>query len=1010
MNSDTLEAAIHARGQAFFDAIGDETPSVFNKGWWTGKVMDACMHNEEFKVQLFRFIDVLPYLTTEQSLGRHIKEYFSRGESIPSVLKWGIKGMGLGGRVALKLVGRTLRKNIGMMARDFIAGATVPETVERLRKVRDDGFAFTLDLLGEATVSEAEADRYAQDYLEMLDGLKAAQADWPAIDADGSLDWGQAPRINVSLKPSALYSQSTPADVDRSVGHILDRLKPITRKVVGMGGFLCIDIEMRRLKEITQELYCRLRADPEFRDYPHLGLAVQVYLRESDQDIQRLLDWAQAEALPISIRLVKGAYWDYETVIARQRGWPDPLYTVKAEADAAFERAAEHLLRHHDLCHFACASHNVRSVSAVIEMARALGVPEERYEFQVLYGMAEPFRKALRRMVGRVRLYTPFGEMLPGMAYLMRRLLENTSNESFLRQTFVEGVERERLLQSPERVLAQAAAPAADSPAAPTPDAGEQNDLGPFCNEPFPDWTQPQARDRYRRAIDTVRSQLGKAYPLLIGGREVTTDQQVDSVNPASPDEVVGRVSQAGPAEVEAAIVAASEAFPAWRDMAPHERAGYLVRAAEAARRRIYELAAWQTLEAGKQWTEAYLDVVEAIDFLAYYAREMVRLGRPRRLGRLPGEMNEHFYQPKGLAAVIAPWNFPLAIGCGMCAAAIVAGNPTVYKPSNQTPVIGHTLAQVLVEAGLPPGVFNYVPGRGSAIGDLLVEHPRIALIAFTGSMEVGLGIIERAGRTPEGQASVKKVIAEMGGKNAILVDDDADLDEAVPAVLYAAFGYQGQKCSACSRAIVLDAIYDRFMERLIDAARSLRIGPAEDPGNTLGPVIDASAQANIRRHIQTAAEEGTVVFQGHVPDTGFYVPPTIVTGITPDHRIAQEEVFGPVLAVMRARDMDEALAWANATRFALTGGVFSRSPDHLERCRREFRVGNLYINRGCTGALVGRQPFGGFRMSGTGTKAGGPDYLLHFMDPRAVSENTMRRGFVPEAEILGHDRGQAAG
>ena len=1011
MNKDTLEAAIQARGHAFFDAIGDETPSVFNKSWWTGKVMDACMHNDEFKIQLFRFIDVLPYLTTGPSLGRHIREYFSRGEGIPSVLKWGIKGMGLGGRVAMKLVGGTLRKNIEMMARDFIVGATVPETVKRLRKVRDDGFAFTLDLLGEATVSETEADRYAQGYLEMLDGLEAAQADWPAIDADGDLDWGHAPRVNVSLKPSALYSQSTPADVDRSVGHILERLKPITRKVVGMGGFLCIDSEMRRLREITQELYRRLRGDAEFRDYPHLGLAVQVYLREADRDIQRLLDWARAETLPISIRLVKGAYWDYETVIARQHGWPDPLYTVKAQTDAAFERAAAHLLCHHDVCHLSCASHNVRSVSTVIETARALGVPEDRYEFQVLYGMAEPFRKALRRMVGRVRLYAPFGEMLPGMAYLMRRLLENTSNESFLRQTFVEGVERERLLESPERTAAQAlaagAAPAASTAAAPAPDAA---DLPPFRNDPFPDWTQPQARDPYRRAIDAIRTQLGKTYPLLIGGREVTTDERIESVNPARPDEVIGRVCQAGPAEVEAAIAAAGDAFPAWRDTAPRARAEHLLRAADAARRRLYDLAAWQTLEGGKQWSEAYLDVAEAIDFLEYYAREMIRLGPPRRLGSLPGEMNEQFYQPKGLAAVIAPWNFPLAISCGMCAAAIVAGNPTVYKPSNQTPVIGYTLAQLFAEAGLPPGVFNYVPGRGSVIGDLLVEHPRIALIAFTGSMEVGLGIIERAGRTPEGQAAVKKVIAEMGGKNAIIVDDDADLDEAVPAVLYSAFGYQGQKCSACSRVIVLDAIYDRFMERLVEAARSLRIGPAEDPGNYLGPVVDASAQASIRRYIQIATEEGTVVFQGNVPDTGFYVRPTIVTGITPECRIAQEEVFGPVLAVMRARDMDEALAWANATRFALTGGVFSRSPDHLERCRREFRVGNLYINRGCTGALVGRQPFGGFRMSGTGTKAGGTDYLLHFMDPRVVSENTMRRGFVPEAEILGPDGGQAPG
>jgi RHH-type proline utilization regulon transcriptional repressor/proline dehydrogenase/delta 1-pyrroline-5-carboxylate dehydrogenase len=365
-------------------------------------------------------------------------------------------------------------------------------------------------------------------------------------------------------------------------------------------------------------------------------------------------------------------------------------------------------------------------------------------------------------------------------------------------------------------------------------------------------------------------------------------------------------------------------------------------------------------------------------------------------MGHAPGEVNEYFYQPKGVAAVIAPWNFPLAISCGMAAAAIVTGNCVIYKPSNQTPVVGYTLLEILREAGLPPGVFNYTPGSGAVMGDYLIDHPDVALIAFTGSMEVGLRIIERAARTPEGQRSVKKVIAEMGGKNAVIVDDDADLDEAVPHIIDSAFAYQGQKCSACSRVIVLDTVYDRFIERLLAAARSVRIGPAEDPANFMGPVIDESACKSITEYIEIARKEGTLLYSSDVPDEGYYVPITIVEGITPEHRIAQEEVFGPVLAVMRARDFDQAIEWANSTRFALTGGLFSRSPRHVERCRREFRVGNLYVNRGCTGALVERQPFGGFKMSGIGSKAGGPDYLLQFMDPRTVTENTMRRGFVP--------------
>jgi RHH-type proline utilization regulon transcriptional repressor/proline dehydrogenase/delta 1-pyrroline-5-carboxylate dehydrogenase len=523
----------------------------------------------------------------------------------------------------------------------------------------------------------------------------------------------------------------------------------------------------------------------------------------------------------------------------------------------------------------------------------------------------------------------------------------------------------------------------------------------PFRNAAFPDWTDADARQAYVGALGAVRRALGRTYTLSIGGREIGTDDREPSANPADPDEIIGVVCQAGPGDVERAIAAARDAFPGWRDTSPGARADVLLTAAAAARRRIFELAAWQTLEAGKQWTEAYLDVAEAIDFLEYYAREMRRLAAPRRLGIVPGEANEYFYEPKGVAAVIAPWNFPLAISCGMSAAAIVAGNTVVYKPSRATPVVGHTLLQIFQEAGLPAGVFNYVPGRSSVMGDILVQHPQISLIAFTGSMETGLHILEAAGRTLPAQPAVKRVIAEMGGKNAVIIDDDADLDEAVPAVMRSAFGYQGQKCSACSRAIVVESIYDRFLERLLDAARSVRIGPAEDPAHFMGPVIDRSAQERILGYIGLARQEGRVVFAGEVPKgKGFYVPLTIATEVPPDHRLAQEEIFGPVLCVLRARSFDQALAWANATRFALTGGLFSRTPNHIERCRREFRVGNLYLNRGTTGAIVGRQPFGGFKMSGVGAKAGGPDYLLQFLDARVVTENTMRRGFVPFEEL----------
>ncbi|HNS22376.1 MAG TPA: L-glutamate gamma-semialdehyde dehydrogenase [Sedimentisphaerales bacterium] len=511
--------------------------------------------------------------------------------------------------------------------------------------------------------------------------------------------------------------------------------------------------------------------------------------------------------------------------------------------------------------------------------------------------------------------------------------------------------------------------------------------LPPFKNERvFPGIDDPKVREGFPLAIAQVRKQLGRTYPLYIDGREIATPNTLDSVNPANPNEIIGTVCQAGQAEAEMALCAAERALLSWRDVDPVERARYLVQAADVARRKIFEYSAWQVLEEGKQWAQAYNDLAEGIDFLEYCAREMIRLGTPQDMGSYSTESNHYFYQPKGVAVVIAPWNFPFAISCGMSAAAIVAGNPVVYKPSSQSMVVGHHLVEIFREVGLPAGVFNYVPGPGAAIGDYLVDSPKVSVIAFTGSMNVGLRIIERAGRTPQGQDSVKHVVCEMGGKNAILLDDEFDEDAAIRDVLYSAFGYQGQKCSACSRLIVHDKAYDRFVPRLVEAAKKLRIGPAEDPANYMGPVIDDKAQRTIQRYADLAAQEGRILYRSEVPQNGYYVPMTIVEGITPDHRIAQEEVFGPVLAIMRAKDFDQALQWANSTRFALTGAVFSKNREHLDRAVREFRVGNLYLNRGCVGALVKVQPFGGFKMSGGGTKAGGPDYLLHFMDPRCVT------------------------
>jgi len=598
----------------------------------------------------------------------------------------------------------------------------------------------------------------------------------------------------------------------------------------------------------------------------------------------------------------------------------------------------------------------------------------------------------LRKAGLQLRLYTPIGEMIQGMSYLVRRLLENTANESFLRQSFTEGVSKEELLRNPLELLHENPT----IPEQPEP-APEYGDKGPFHNEPCLDWTVADNRERFAAALTKVRSELPYEVPLIIGGNKVQPGTRKQSANPNLPEEIVGTVAAAGPKEAGEAVQAAAEAFPKWRSTEPRARAEYLFKAAEAARKRRCELTALQVYEVGKAWNEADADVCEAIDFLEYYGREMIRLGSPRPMGRVPGEASRLFYEPRGVAAVIAPWNFPLAISTGMTSAAIVAGNTVIYKPASQSPVTGFMLAKIFAEAKLPPGVLNFLPGPGAEIGDYLVTHPDVAMIAFTGSKEVGLRIIELAGKTPPGAAMVKNVVVEMGGKNAIIVDADADFDEAVVQIVHSAFGYQGQKCSACSRLIVLEENYDKLIVRLKAATESLQLGLPEDPKNMVGAVIDAGAKQKILDYIEIGKKEGKLLLQRECPEIGgHFVPVTIFTDIHPQDRLAQEEIFGPVLAVIKVRDFDEALQVANGTQYALTGSVFSRSPANIERARREFRVGNLYINRGCTGAIVDRHPFGGFKMSGVGSKAGGPDYLLHFMVPRNVVENTMRRGFAP--------------
>ncbi|WP_025025511.1 L-glutamate gamma-semialdehyde dehydrogenase [Caldalkalibacillus mannanilyticus] len=506
--------------------------------------------------------------------------------------------------------------------------------------------------------------------------------------------------------------------------------------------------------------------------------------------------------------------------------------------------------------------------------------------------------------------------------------------------------------------------------------------------EPFTNFKDEKNQQEFQNALQLVESQLGQDYPLIINGQRITTEEKITSVNPSKKAEVVGRVSKADQALAEQAMQAAAQTFEQWKNVPGPQRARYLFKAAAILRRRKHEFSAWLVHESGKSWAEADADTAEAIDFMEFYAREMIRLSEEQPLTRLPGEDNELYYIPLGVGVVIPPWNFPLAIMVGMTTASLVSGNTVILKPASTTPIIAAKFMEILEDAGLPAGVVNFLPGSGKEVGDYLVEHPLTRYISFTGSRDVGLRINELAAKKAPGQKWIKRVIAEMGGKDTIVVDRDADLELAATSIMYSAFGFSGQKCSACSRAVIHHEVYDEVLQLVVEKTKKLTLGDIKNLDIYMGPVIDQAAQDKILEYIEIGKTEGRLVLGGEKgSDEGYFVQPTIFADVAPDARIMQEEIFGPVVAFCKAESFDHALDIANNTEYGLTGAVFSRNRAHLEQAREEFHVGNLYFNRKCTGAIVGVHPFGGFNMSGTDSKAGGRDYLYLFTQAKLVSE-----------------------
>ncbi|PSB12071.1 L-glutamate gamma-semialdehyde dehydrogenase [Pleurocapsa sp. CCALA 161] len=957
---------------------------------WDDKVLEWTMANPGLRVQMFRFIDAIPSLQSKAEIANHFQQYMSAEEvELPGALK-GMINFSDPNSFPAQTAAATITKAVETLAYKYIAGENITEVIKTIDRLRKSGMTYTIDLLGEAVITEAEATDYLQRYLDLIEQLTQKAQSWRRQEGIDLADGEEISQVQVSVKLTAFYSQFDPLNPIGSKTKVCDRLRILLRKAAELGAAIHFDMEQYRYKDLTLQILKELLMEDEFRTRTDLGITLQAYLRDSYADLEGIIQWAKERGHPLTVRLVKGAYWDQETIKSLQNHWEQPVYNQKEATDLNYERMTQLLLENHEYLYAAIGSHNVRSQALACAIAETLKIPPRRFEMQVLYGMGDKLAQALVKRGHRVRVYSPYGNLLPGMAYLIRRLLENTANSSFIRQNDEEKPIEE--LIAPPVVDESRGVSLKDSLRI---ERNAPTENTQFIYAPDTDYADTNLRLKAEQALAQVKQELGKTYQPLINGEYIEADNYLDSVNPCRASELVGKVGQISVEQAQQAMEAAKAAFKSWKNTPASVRANILRKAADLMEQRRHELNAWICLEVGKIIPQADGEVSEAIDFCRYYAAEMERLDAGKNYD-IAGENNRYFYQPKGIAVVISPWNFPFAIATGMTVAALVTGNCTLLKPAATSAIIAAKLTEILVEAGIPAGVFQYVPGKGSQVGTYLVQHKDTHVIAFTGSREVGCQIYAEAAKRAPGQKHLKRVIAEMGGKNAIIVDESADLDQAVAGVVQSAFGYSGQKCSACSRVIVAASVHDAFLARLVEATKSLNVGAADDPNVQVGSVIDATARDRILEYIAQGKQQSELTLTMATPDGGYYISPTIFSGVDPDHTIAQEEIFGPVLAVMKADNFNHALEMANGTDYALTGGLYSRTPGHIEQASREFEVGNLYINRNITGAIVARQPFGGFKLSGVGSKAGGPDYLLQFLDPRVVTENIQRQGFAP--------------
>jgi len=962
-------------GSHFLDLAKRKQAGFFSSQFWSDKLMDWAMKDEAFKIQFFRFVDTYPALKTPDQIHEHLIDYMSQPGVTPPP---GMDLMTRAGGMAKGVFTNQMTKQITGMARKFIAGKDAEDATPVLRDLWKRGMSFSVDLLGEACISQRVADAYQEKYLDLVNNLPRLVNDFPKNERLESDHLGPIPRVNVSIKITSLYWDVDPIDVDGSIDRLLERLGPLLQAAGKNNVHINFDIEQAEYKDLTLDLFEKCC---EKYDFP-AGLALQAYLRSGVEDAKRVIAWSKRMGKQVTVRLVKGAYWDYETIHAEQHGWPIPVWSRKQDTDACFEDMAalfaEQIPRSKGEggVKLALGSHNARSIAHALACVRKQGLPDNALELQMLHGMGDPLKAAAIEMDMRLREYVPIGELLVGMAYFVRRLLENTSNESWLRASFAEEMSVDTLLANPRTI-----APGEEDPGraiierapekhAMSPSAKNIGDGRPFFNEPPRNFTMRETQRDFQEAIQ--RADVSR------GGRFETN--------------------------VDDAVNAAHGAFREWSTVPFEKRAEVSTNIARIIRHRRDEIAGMVIREIGYTWREADEEVCDAIDFCEFHARAAIDRFTPKRLGKFIGEFNEMTHEPRGVVLMIAPWAHPLSTLCAVASAALVCGDTVVVVPANEASGITAEFRNMLSMAGAPTDAVRFVEAEPDAPS--LMYHSKITTVAYFGHREKGLDVIQATGTTSKDQRVVKNVIAELGGKNAIIVDASADLGEAVTAVRGSAFGRAGQSPLACSRAIVVDTAYDAFLDKLAESTSEMTIGDPIQPGTNMGPIISEEHARIIRNRLEKAKSEGRLLVnmptppQSHLAPGRTYIMPHVFADVSPDAITAQEEIMGPVVAVIRASSFEDALEIANtrSSGYALSGGVFSRKPSNIEEARRAFRVGNLFINAPIASPRGGRQPVAINGLSGTlSAMRGGARYLDHFVKSRIVMENTMRRGFAPE-------------